>query len=42
MFMADLNMQAEYNVSLKELTDKYVNGLIDSKVACDVVKKIYR
>lgn len=40
MFMSDSEMIDNYNVSIEELTDKYLNGLIDSELSKEVVKKL--
>ena len=40
MFMSDSEMIDNYNVSNEELTDKYLNGLIDSELSKEVIKKL--
>ena len=38
--MSDSEMIDKYNVSNEELTDKYLNGLIDSELSKEVIKKL--
>lgn len=40
MFMSDSEMIDHFNVSNEELTDKYLNGLIDSELSKEVIKKL--
>lgn len=40
IFMADLNMQEKYNVSLDELVNKYITGKINGKETVNVLRKL--
>ena len=42
MFMSEPNIKAEYNISLEELTKKYIDGKVKSEDSLDVVKRLCR
>lgn len=40
IYLSDEEMQKQFNISMEELTDKYINGVIDSKTSEEVIKKL--
>ena len=42
IYLSDEEMQKMFNVSMDDLTNKYVNGVIDSQLSEEVIKKLYK
>ena len=42
MFMDNDTLKNEFNISMEDLTNVYLNGVIDSELSKEVIKKICR